>query len=364
MDELPLSRLVAAFVLTLCGLVATTSPVAAHVKYVSDGGDPVDAIRFLSETASNPTNVAVLGVGTLVVIVGIGLYLRYRPIASDIALLRATLSEYEDLLPWLLRLSIGLPLVGAGFAGYYFSPLVPAPTRLFEVAVGFLLLFGLATRFTAGVGLAGYLVGLAFRPELLLAAEYVPGFIAIILLGGGRPSADHVLARIAASDGTLYGRFDPIYRQVSVPFATRIESYTQFVPTILRVGLGFTFFYLGFTQKLMNPGDALAVVAQYDLTAVVPVSPELWVVGAGLVEMAVGAALFVGVFTRASAGVAFIMFTLTLFGLPNDPVLAHISLFGLVSVLLVTGAGPFALDTRLQTMEMKRQQRAAEETST
>lgn len=56
----------------------------------------------------------------------------------------------------------------------------------------------------------------------------------------------------------------------------------------------------------MRFGDAMAVVAKYDLTSVVPVGPELWVVGAGLVEA------------------------------------------------LVTGAGPYSLDRRLRDHAVER----------
>ena len=75
-----------------------------------------------------------------------------------------------------------------------------------------------------------------------------------------------------------------------------------------------------------------------------PVDPALWVVGAGVVEAAVGVALLAGVFVRLFSGVAFLLLTTTLFGLPDDPVVAHISMFGLVSALLVTGAGPVSFD--------------------
>ena len=40
-----------------------------------------------------------------------------------------------------------MPLVGAGFAGYLFSPAVLADARLLQVGIGSLLLFGLATLF-------------------------------------------------------------------------------------------------------------------------------------------------------------------------------------------------------------------------
>jgi uncharacterized membrane protein YphA (DoxX/SURF4 family) len=104
---------------------------------------------------------------------------------------------------------------------------------------------------------------------------------------------------------------------------------------------------LGIWEKLANPGPALAVVEKYGLTQVVPVDPRLWVVGAGLTELAVGVFLFVGLFTHATAAVAFVVLTTTLFGLPDDPVLAHVTLFGLSSALFVTGGGPLSLDERL-----------------
>ncbi|MFC5366091.1 DoxX family protein [Salinirubrum litoreum] len=320
----------------------------AHVRYVTPGADPQDAVAFLLSALTDPVNVALLGAGGVGLLGGLLAYLRVRPFRRDVTLLRRSLAEYRDLLPWLLRLAVGLPLVGAGFAGYFFSPLFqpafPTVARLFGIAVGFLLLFGLATRLTAAVGLTGYLLGLVANPDLLLAVEYVPGFLAIILVGGGRPSADGVIARLADDDRTFYSRIDPFYRAVAVPFAERVADYERLVPVVLRVGLGVSFAYLGVVQKLANPGDSLAVVAKYDLTSVVPVAPELWVVGAGVTELAVGVALFVGLFTRFFSGVAFFLLTTTLFGLPDDPVLAHISVFGLVSALLVTGAGRYSVD--------------------
>ncbi|KTG27489.1 DoxX family protein [Haloferax profundi] len=340
---------------TLSGLVAllalATGTVSAHVKYVTPGSDPVEVAVFLADALTNPFNLAVLTAGALGTITAGLVYLRFRPFPNDVRVFRRTLQSYEDRLPWLLRLAVGLPLVGAGFSGYFFSPVVqpaaPVFVRLFGITIGFLLLFGFGTRLVAAVGLVSYLVALAVEPALLLAFEYVPGFLAIALVGGGRPSADHVVASMAADGQTVYSRIDPFYRRVALPFVERTRHLEAYVPTILRVGLGLTFVYLGVAQKLMEPGDALAVVAKYDLTAVVPVAPELWVVGAGLTELLVGVLLIVGAFTRAASGVAFLLFTTTLFGLPDDPVLAHISLFGLVSALLVTGGGPYSVDAAL-----------------
>lgn len=181
----------------------------------------------------------------------------------------------------------------------------------------------------------------------MLAIEYLPGFVAVFVLGGGRPSADDMLQDVAASDATLYGRVDPVHH-LKAWLDDLTAPYRRFVPTILRVGMGVAFVYLGLVEKLGSSDRALQVVAKYDLTAVVPVDPGMWVLGAGLMEVVVGLALVAGLLTRASAATAFLLFTVTLFGLPDDPVLAHVTLFGMASAIFTLGAGPFSLDERLE----------------
>ena len=350
----PIRRRLLAVCLTLAGLlVGFVGATTAHVEYVTPGGDPVEVVAFLTDALTTPFVLAVLLGGFVAVVAALAVYLVVRPFPADIAAFRAVMRDYEDLLAWLLRLSMGMPMIAAGFEGYFFSPAVtignPTALRLFGIAVGFLLLFGLATRVVAVGTLVLYLVVLPTEPGLLLAAEYVPGLLAIALIGGGRPSADALIARMADDDRTVYSQIDPFYRRVALPFAERIDPYTTLVPVVLRVGIGVAFIYLGITQKLMRPGDALGVVAKYDLTAVVPVDPALWVIGAGLTEALVGIMLIAGAFTRGFSLVAFGLFTTTLFGLPDDPVVAHISLFGLVSALLITGGGPYSVDSWLQS---------------
>lgn len=338
--------------MSLLAFMAGRAP--AHVEYVTDEEGRVAALRFLLDVLSDPVNLFLLAGGFVGALAAALLYLRYRPARRDVAVFRETMREYRDLLPWLVRLGFGLPMVGAGFVGYLFSPLVPpvfldgVPSRLFPILVGFALLFGVTTRAAAATGLVAYLTLLPFRPELLLSAEYPFGFLAVVLLGSGRPSADHMLQRIGEAEGTVYGRIDPVHR-LAVWFNDLIEPYEAYVPTVTRVGLGVSFAYLGVVEKLANPGPALAVVNKYDLTAVVPVDPYLWVVGAGLTELGVGLLLVAGLFTRAASAVSLFMFTLTLFGLPDDPVLAHVTLFAMASLLLVTGAGPYSLDARIST---------------
>jgi len=335
-------------------LVALATPVLAHVDYVTEGsGGYVSPLAFLASVLLRPENAALFAVGGGAAAVAAGGYARFRPFETDLTVARRTLESYRPYLPWMFRLSVGLPLVGAGFAGYLFTPAVPTSLRILQVALGFLLLFGLATRWVAVAGLGAYLWVLATAwPTPLLAFEYLGGFLGVLLLGSGQPSADGMLRRLRVTDGTVLNRLgvgsDPLGALVArfdAPAATG---------AVLRVVVGIQFVYLGVVEKLMQPGDALQVVAKYDLTAVVPVAPEMWVAGAGLTEAAVGLLLITGTVTRASAAIAFLLFTTTLFGLPDDPVLAHVSLFGLTSALLVTGSGPYAVDQWLSRRRLLR----------
>lgn len=328
----------------LVGLLVWSDVARAHVRYVAEADASTAAVwTFVASVLSVPMNAALVGLGSVGVVGSIAWYHWTRPAEQDVAALRSAVEAYRPFLPWMLRLSVGLPLLGAGFAGYFFTPAVPTSVRVPQVTLGFLLLFGLATRATAVVGLGLFLVGLVRNPAFLLVSEFVGGFVAIVLLGAGRPSADHLLKGVAETEGTLYGRIDPVHRAAD-RFNAAVDPFEQYAPVAVRLTLGATFVYLGLWEKLAHPERALSVVAKYDLTALVPVDPGLWVLGAAAVEIAVGVLLVLGLFTRAAAAAGFLALTLTLFGLPDDPVLAHITLFGLTSVLFVTGAGPRSVD--------------------
>ena len=337
-------RRLSTFLLVAIAATSVAGTASAHVRYVVDGPEDVESIvAFVVSTLSDPIHAGLVGGGGLATVAGVLAYRRYRPFQVDLAVFTRTMDAYRDLLPWLLRLSLGIPLIGAGFTGYFFTPLVESNARILFIGLGFLMLFGLATRAVAIVTLVVYLAGLVVEPLLLLQFEYVGGLLALALVGSGRPSADDVLDDVASDDDTVYGRIDPIH-EFAERFRARIAPAEPLAPVAIRVSLGLTFAYLGIVEKLLNPGYALAVVTKYDLTAIVPVAPDLWVVGAALAEIAVGAVLVVGLYTRAAAALSLVLFTLTLFGLPDDPVLAHLTLFGLASALMITGAGPYSLD--------------------
>jgi len=160
-------------------------------------------------------------------------------------------------------------LVGAGFQGYLFAPTLAFDTgsspvlRVLFIGIGFFILFGLATRIAATVGLIMYAwVLLAADPAVVIAMEYV-GVSRARDPGSGRPSADDMLLAVASTPGSYYGRIDPVHHLKSF-FDAPTAPLRRYVPTILRVGMGITFVYLGLIEKLADPGRALLVVEKYD----------------------------------------------------------------------------------------------------
>jgi uncharacterized membrane protein YphA (DoxX/SURF4 family) len=123
--------------------------------------------------------------------------------------------------------------------------------------------------------------------------------------------------------------------------------YDDVVPLLIRLGLGGAFAASGIVDKLVIYDQALEAVHQYGLTAVVPVTPQMWVIGASATETGLGVSVLSGIMTRFSAIVAFVVLTLALFALPDDPVIAHVALFGLSSALVVLGAGRWSIDRAL-----------------
>ncbi|HSI98895.1 MAG TPA: DoxX family protein [Patescibacteria group bacterium] len=311
-------------------------PPIAHVDYVTDPEGSADPIGFLLDALGAPGAVPLLLAGALVALGLVLAWARWRPLEAARARFIERAEGYREYLPWIVRLSVGLVLIGSGVSRVLFLPTVEAAgwVALVLTATGFLLLLGLAVRPAALVALAVYLVTLVTNPELVMMLDVAGALGVVMLLGPGRPSLDDLLRAAfprgpgarAATENLGRGRHDDL------------------VPLLVRLGLGGAFAASGIADKLLIYDQALAAVDRYDLTAVVPVAPELWVLGAILIETALGLAIIAGVLARFSATIGFAVLTLALFALPDDPVIAHVGLFGLSSLLVITGAGRWSLD--------------------
>ncbi|MDQ3344673.1 MAG: DoxX family protein, partial [Chloroflexota bacterium] len=277
-----------------------------------------------------------LGIGLVVVVLVLLAWGRWRPLEVARTRFIEQVQGYREYLPWIVRLSVGLVLIGSGVSRVRFLPTMDADGlfALLLTATGFLLLLGLAVRPAALIALGAYVVTFVVNPELVMMLDVAGALAAAAILGPGRPSLDDLL-RAAFPRG-------PGARAANVNLAS--SRYDDIVPLVVRLGLGGAFAASGIVDKLFIYDQALAAVDRYQLTAVVPVAAELWVLGAILIETALGVAIIFGVLTRFSAVIGFAVLTLALFALPDDPVIAHVGLFGLSSVLVILGAGRWSVD--------------------
>ncbi|HEX2884102.1 MAG TPA: DoxX family protein [Candidatus Limnocylindria bacterium] len=309
--------------------------VLAHVDYVTEPDGGSDPIGFLLDALAQPGALLLFGVGTILVLALLLAWARWRPLDEARSRFVDRAAGYHEYVPWMLRLSAGLVLIGSGLSRTLFMPTVDAagPIGLVLTATGFLLLVGFAVRLAALAALATFVVGGLANPELVMMLDVAGALAAAAVIGPGRPSLDDLL-RAAFPRG-------PGARAATENLAS---GHDDLLPLVVRVGLGGAFAASGIADKLLIHDQALAAVERYGLTSVVPVSPELWVAGAALVETALGLALILGVLTRFAAAVGFAVLTLALFALPDDPVIAHVGLFGLSSVLVVLGGGRWSVD--------------------
>lgn len=308
----------------------------AHVAYVTPPTSEPDAIGFLFAALREPGNLLGVLAGGLLILALLGAWF-LRPLgldAWDRFVARAW--SYRSLVPWMLRLSFGLLLIGAGLSSTAFAPdvrIAGFPEAILTL-LGFLLLIGLAVRMAALAGLLVFLAALALRLELVGIVEIAGGLAALAFVGAGLPSLDDLLR--AAFPSVAGSRL-----MTAAPSGHR---YADAVPLLVRLGLGGSFLASGIADKLLIYNQALDTVAKYHLTGVIPVDPNLWVLGASATESFLGAALLLGMATRPVAMLAFVVLTLTLFGLPDDPVVAHVGLFGMCSILVVLGGGRWSVD--------------------
>lgn len=308
----------------------------AHVDYVTDPEASPDPIGFLLDALAQPGSIPLLAFGLVAAAAALLAWARWRPMEEARLRFIERAKSYTEYLPWIVRLSVGLVLIGAGLARVRFMPTIDSGGLfgLLLTATGFLLLLGFAVRPAALVALGAYLVTLVSDPELVMMLDVAGGLAVAAIVGPGRPSLDDLL-RAAFPRG-------PGAKAATQNLAR--SRYDDMVPLLVRLGLGGAFAASGIVDKVVIYDQALAAVDAYGLTSVVPVTPELWVLGAALLETSLGVAVILGVLSRFSAVVGFAVLTLALFALPDDPVVAHVGLFGLSSLLVILGGGRWSLD--------------------
>lgn len=303
---------------------------SAHVGYVL----PQDefAVRsgadwqFIAEPFLHLENVMLM-IGTVVVATVLyALINRLSLVQSKTRRIKEKTAEYAALIPWMLRLSLGIAMIGAGTARALVAPSLAAQDMLafLEVFTGFLLLIGFMLPAATGAAIGLFVLAFSQSSYLFGNIDLFAVALALLVLADPKPGIDDLLG---------------------IPFLSPMRKLKTYVPLILRIGVGGAMAYLAIYEKFLNPHLSAQVVEQYGLQNVVPVSSAMWVLSAGAIELLVGLFLIFGVRTRLTAAVAFAVLSLSFFYF-GEGVYSHITLFGALSVLFVTGGGVYSFDER------------------
>lgn len=321
-------------VLVISALLLAGS-ASAHISYVLSDGDmqgvsSQEILAFFLKPFQTPLDLVYILLVPSALVLLVYLFKITPVLRSNLGQWRRRTRRYYELIPWILRLSAGIALIGYGTTGHLLTPGIFAPQLgWIQVLLGFMLLLGFLTR-AAALTVAGlYLSALGSAPSLLGGLEILGAAATLFVTGSGKPSLDDILGV------TLIKHFKR--------FHTALHKAHHLVPFLMRVTLGATFVWLGVTEKFLNPALAALVVEKYDLTGIVPVSANLWVLGAGAIEVLLGGLLIMGLWVRPVGVVAFAVITATFFFF-GESVIPHVTIFGVLSALVITGGSTFSLD--------------------
>ena len=306
-------------------LLALAPRAAAHERWFVDDG------RLPARFGRDAVGVTLLALAAMGAAVGIAW-------AAERALRRCHACERpygvapERLgawLPPLLAAHAAIPLLVAGVNRHLFAPHLDLPRSLgggllalAQILVALSFLYGAFARAGAILLALTGLAGMAyFGPALVLEQRGLLGVAAFLAITGrGAFAVDALLGRGDRPDGAL------------VPYA---------VPA-LRALTGGSLIVLGFTEKLWNVDLARAFLRAhgFNVTAAtpLPLTDDQFILGAGLVEVALGALLIAGRWPRAVPLLALVPFNLSVPFFGWSELVGHLPIFGALVALLVAGA--------------------------
>ena len=85
----------------------------AHVDYVTDAEGSPDPIGFVLDALGQPGSLLLLAIGAIVVLALVLSWARWRPLEEARSRLIAATDTYHEYLPWIVRLAVGLVLIGS-----------------------------------------------------------------------------------------------------------------------------------------------------------------------------------------------------------------------------------------------------------
>lgn len=317
----------------LTSISETMLPPLGHVSYVVDpeklrtlaGTD----WEFLLSPLSDSLYLTLIAITLVVTVALFVIFELAAPLRTGCRRIHDRFLGYEPFVPLILRTALGIALIVAGTKQAIYLPNVPGPqVSTLQVVLGFCLLAGFSARVCGLGALAIFCYGLTQSGYLLGTMESAAAALIVAAYGAAPPSSDDIM------------QFDPLAK-VLAPVWNWTQKNTGLV---LRLALGSTMIWLAVTEKAMNPRVCEAVVLDFQLQDLIPVSPAMWVFTVGVIELAVGLVLVLGLFVRTWSIVAFVVLTLSFFYFKEE-VAGHVTFFGALMVLMIKGGGAWSIDS-------------------
>ena len=330
------------------GIVVPTA--SAHVEYVVNHSASAQAQGtdwgYLWHAISEPYNQMLI-IMTILVTVLIA-RIAYKCGLSEKIHRRMALAidSYRQFFPLILRLGLGSTLIGMGMHGAFISPALEAPVHYvawLQIVLGLAVLFGIATHAALLVVIMLYLFALSQSVYLIGNAEFLAVCLALLIIPHARPGLCDLLGMTLSHlppERTKSSWLQKTYQRIRI----QQKKCMPYASVVLRCGLGVSMVFLGLYEKILNPHMGALVVEQYELTQYIHVSPQMWVLAAGIIEIFIGICVLFGVYTRTTALVSLIVLTTTFFFFQEN-VASHATLFSVAIVLFIQGAQTWSLDT-------------------
>jgi len=303
---------------------------SAHVRYLVPEEDVRGLLGsnfdFFFSPFTNPEYILLM-IAIILFVLAIALFLiKNKLFAKECKVINKNANGYTPFLPWILRISAGIALIGSGVSGTLISPALSGYEYLagMQIFLGFLLVTGFMAIPAAVGAIFLYLFAVLQDWYVIGNLDFFAAIIGIFLLENEKPGVDDILG---------------------IPDISPFTHLKKLTPLVLRIGVGGAMIFLGIYEKVLNPQLSAYVVENFGLLNVVPVSTAMWVFGAGMIESILGLALLAGYRTRLVCTIAFVVLSMSFFYF-NESVYSHITLFGTLSVLFVTRGGRWSFDHR------------------
>lgn len=309
----------------------------AHVAYVIEseefnrnlGSD----FNYLFTALSNPYNISIMLSTVALLFFAIFILKRSSRFNNHSRDIIDKLSSYHEFIPWIIRLSLGIAFIGAGTEQVLISPIISGASiySSIQIALGFAFLLGFMLVPSAIIAIGLYFLGLYQNFYLIGNIDVLALSLGFLVFHSARPGVDDIL-------------------NISLLRFLKIDR--KYLALILRILTGVGFVFLALYEKILDPHISELVVSKYNLIDVVHVSPAMWVLSAGIIELLLGIIILIGFYTRTAACVGIIVLSTTFFFF-KESVYSHVTLFGILSIIAIEGGGYLSLDKLLERNRSK-----------